>query len=116
MSIASMTGDHPIQIQRAQTTKDPAGGIRKDVWREVWTTRAAVQPMHARDRMIFAQRQMIVTHNVYFAGTADVRKNDRVILLDSPNPDDPRVFEIRGVMDEAGKGVLTRLVAMELSS
>ena len=118
MTLASVCNTHTFAIERSPMAQDRAGGITKTGWAPVEgmeALRGTVQPMRTRVSIVFAQRQVMMTHFAFLPGnyTDRIKKSDRITLLDSDGNLTDKHFLVFGVYDMGGRGVGTKLECVE---
>lgn len=106
MSFASLLNSS-VTLERPTNTQDSSGGITKS-WLSITTTPASVQPLSTKERMLFAQRQIMVTHRIYTAINLQPQKGDRVTV-----PSTGQTFVIIGFMNQAGRNSVWSIDAKE---
>ncbi len=97
---------HVVDIQRPAATLDKIGAGSVE-WQTIFEgVRAWVQPVAAQIQVTGRQRQMIVTHWVYFCEDPMLETGDRILF-------DGRELAVTGVEDIAGVGRLWKAECME---
>lgn len=65
--------------------------------------RCLVQPIDAREQNLYAQRQVKVTHQIFFDRILDLQTGDRFRLIGRPGAS-PKIYVITGWADQGGQG------------
>lgn len=109
MSLESLTQTHSIKIERKSITQDASGG-NVNTW-EVIHERVSVgiQPASAKEKILFAQRQILYDNKIYSARDLAVNKNDRVTDLKTL-----RQYTVVGYADQAGQDRVFCINAREI--
>ena len=71
--------DHTVSVLRPNIGQDASGAVTKDFQPVTGLTDlpCSLRPLDARSRMQYQQRQMNVTHKVYFDSPIDLKRGDR---------------------------------------
>lgn len=114
MSLVSLCTTHTITVERSPSSRDSSGAPKYQEWAAISGLSdlfASVQPMSSSERMLFAQRNLVLTHKVYLPGnyTTLIKKQDRVKDVNSG-----KIYTISGIFDVAGRGELTMLEVREM--
>lgn len=113
MSFASLM-THVITVRRPSQATDAAGGTTRGASPPAVSglenVAASVQPMNAREKLLFGQRNVFLTHKIYLEGnqTALLRQDDLV-----ENIATGKTYRIVGVEDAAGRDHHTVIHAVE---
>lgn len=71
---------HTVDWERPYITMDGAQGSQREFQKFMTGLRCLIQPVTARDRLLFAQRSIAVTHHLYFDRLLDLRTGDRFFM------------------------------------
>lgn len=97
-----------VTLERSQVTIDASGGAVKG-WLVVQENiPCSIQPTTAREKILFAQRQILYTNKIYFSSDIGAKKDDRV-----KNPATGQVYVLVGYANQAGRDVVWCLEARE---
>lgn len=97
---------HSVTVQRPFWALDRAGAPTPTGWNEVAgcvNLPCSVQPADARTVMIWAQRNINVTHEVYVASPVGLREGDRLIAT-HPQAGASETLLVTGWYDEVFQG------------
>ena len=113
MSLDTLCDTHTITVERPSMPVDSSGGTTRVSWAAVdglTSLPCAIQPVSARDRILFQQHQVTVSDRIYLSGdySSLIQRSDRIRETTSG-----RIFRITGAFDVAGQGQLTRLEVFE---
>ncbi len=110
MSLASLL-NRTVSLERPNNVQDEVSGVLRQSWATIVSDApAAIQPLSAVARHQFAQRQIYVTHRIYFAADVEPQRTDR-IRVTSPATD--QLFIIHGFFNQAGRDFLWSIDAQE---
>jgi SPP1 family predicted phage head-tail adaptor len=101
-----------VQLQRVAIAVDSHGDQTK-TWTTLATVQASIEPLSGREFLSTAQTMSDVSVRIKVRGRPDIRltPKDRV-RFDDPNHGE-RLFDIRHVVDMAGKGLEWQLMCTE---
>ncbi len=109
MSLDSLCTTHTITVQRETTAIDSSGGPIK-TWADLAGSTnllCSVQPTTARERALFAQRQLLFNYRVFFPQDPFIKKADRLVVKSAPANEGGLVSQTLRVInfrDNAGRG------------
>jgi SPP1 family predicted phage head-tail adaptor len=86
-----------VTLERKATSKDQSLGA-VDSWSAVGSYRATIQPVSAKERYLLQQRNVWMTHKVYFAQNVLATPRDRIRTADG------LLYNILAYYDQAGRG------------
>jgi hypothetical protein len=117
--LSSLMETHRIAIERSNAGTDTAGGIKRVNWTALEgldDLACTIQPLSSSERMLFAQRGLYLSHQVFLDDdyTRTLRANDRLTLLDDEGQETQIHFLIKGIFDEGGRQEITRLEVTEI--
>lgn len=99
MSLEHLTSTHRVKIERASWESDASGGQVK-TWSTVHeNVSVSIQPTTAKERLMFAQRNIEYTNKIYSSRDLEVVKEDRLIDLKTGTK-----YVVTGYADMAGRG------------
>ncbi len=103
MSLDALCDTHILLVEKPLITQDSSGGSVRS-----WTTLfdsipGNVQPLSYREKILFAQRQIMYTNRIYFASDYGITRDCRLTVL-FPESTPQRVFVALGSADMAGQG------------
>ena len=103
MSLDSLM-THTVEVQEPTNVTDASGGTTKTFaalpgYEEV---PANIQPVSARDRVIFAQRNVPITHHAYLPISVPLERDHRLVVLSGPSSG--QTLLVKTVFDMAGQG------------
>lgn len=112
MSLDSICSTHTVTVERSTMTVDASSGALRTNWTAVaglTTLPCNIQPLSGKERLAFAQKQLLMTDRIYLSGdyTSLILRSDR--LRDSTG----RIFRIHFLGDAAGQSQLTKIEAQE---
>lgn len=112
MSLDTLCSTHLITVERPTTTVDSSAGTKRDNWLPVprlTNLPANIQAYSGKERLQFAQRQLLMTDKIFLAGKYDtlIQRSDRI--KDSSG----RIFRLITLTDVGGQGRLTKIEAQE---
>lgn len=96
MSLESLLNT-TVTLERKATSKDDSLGA-VDTWTAVATYNATVQPISARERYLLMQRNVWMTHKVYFSVDVAATPRDRIRTATG------LLFNVLAYYDQAGRG------------
>lgn len=109
MSLDSLCTTHTVKIERQSTTIDSSGGA-VFTWNEIHdAVLVNIQPVKAKEKMLFAQRQIEYSNKIYSAVDLAVKKKDRITDLNSG-----RQYVVTGYADMAGQNRAFLIEAREI--
>lgn len=83
MSLASLCNTHLVKVERQTTTIDSSGGPVL-TWSTLYeSVPVTIQPLAAREKVLWAQRQIVYSNKLYTDQNLQLRKEDRVTDLES---------------------------------
>ena len=86
-----------VTLERKTTSRDTSLGA-VDTWSAVGTFRATIQPVSARERYLLQQRNVWMTHKVYFSQDIAATPRDRIRTATG------LLYNILAYYDQAGRG------------
>lgn len=97
-----------VTLERSSVAVDQSGGAVK-TWAPVQLgIPCSIQPSTGRERMLFAQRQIMYTNKIYLSADIGAKKDDRVKV-----PATGQVFVVTGYANQAGRDVVWCLEVRE---
>jgi hypothetical protein len=97
-----------VTIQRKTSTIDAAAGESVSWTSDLTPLPASVQPISAREAMLYAQRNVRVSHHIFFDQDPQVTLRDRI--QDNASG---KLYRIVNLFDMAGRGVAWRVEVLE---
>ena len=109
-----MCSTHSVTFLKPTTNEDSSAGFRYENWTPVEgleNRSCTIQTASGRDLQQWGQRQIKMSHVVYFVGTEILSQIQRHwVIRDDSNS---QIYLLKAYLDEAGRGELTSVVVHE---
>lgn len=93
---------HRVDWERPFITTDDALGSQRTFQKHQSNVRCLIQPVSSKEQLLFAQRQLTVSHFLFFDRLLDVQAGDRFLHRQRPGSP-PRYFVVNGREDQGGQ-------------
>ena len=109
MSVKSLIrrSGHVVDIEARSTTRTAAGGRVPGYTASAQEVACWIQPANSELREAYAQRQVVLTHVVYFGEKPNIAEGSRLKWGDK------YLIAVSGAEDQAGVGKVWRVLAQE---
>jgi hypothetical protein len=94
---------HTVDWERPYTTVDDSRGSVRTFQTERAGIRCLIQPITGRDRLLYAQRNIVISHKIYFTEVLDLAPGDRFYKAASGGLA-AKVYVVSGWFDQGGQG------------
>ena len=97
MSLQSLLGTSTVNLVRPTKRLDSSAGPVNSDTTVLYNIPCTIQPLSSKEKLAFAQRQIFLTHRIYFNRDIAPQRQDRLDAKDG------RQFQILGYFNLAGR-------------
>lgn len=98
MSLAALLR-HQVDWQRPVVSMDASRGSVREFENVETALACLIQPASANDKLLYRQRNVTLTHKIYFDQRLALKPNDRLYTTEPT----PRYFLVTGWLDQGGQ-------------
>jgi hypothetical protein len=103
-----------VTFQRPLVSLDSSGGPSKSYTNLAGATSVPglLQPLSAQEKLLYAQRNITVSHRLWVGSNYGLRRDDRVLKDSEPG----RYYLVVQLLDRAGQGRVFEVILKEIGS
>lgn len=93
---------HRLDWERPLITSDDSRGASHSYQKQATSVRCLVQPVNARDRLLYSQRNVLISHQIFFDKVLDLQVGDRLVKHPSGGLGQ-KIYVVKGWQDQGGQ-------------